>query len=223
MTSWLMVALMGGLVGLDGTSFPQAMFSRPLVAGTLTGALLGRPAEGVLLGFLLEAFALVILPIGAARYPESGTAAVAATSAYVAFAPNGSSVGALVLTLAFALAWEQVCGASIVLLRRGNGQLLTRHGPVSASTLERLHLTAMAADFLRGSVLAAGGGLLAYGLVRAAEPVWGLDGGVVTGALGVIAAGMVGTAAALFGGVRSRRLALVAGACAGILLGWVLP
>lgn len=31
--NWFLLALLGGFVGLDGTSFPQAMFSRPIVAG----------------------------------------------------------------------------------------------------------------------------------------------------------------------------------------------
>lgn len=218
-----MVALIGGLVGLDGTSFPQAMISRPLVAGALTGAVFGRPTEGVVLGFLLEAFALVILPIGAVRYPESGTAAVAGASAYVAAVPGGLDAAALILTLAFALGWEYVGGASIVMLRRTNGRLLAAGSPVSASELERRHLAAMAVDFLRGSIVSAGGGLLAYGLVRVAQPFWSLPDHVATGALDVVAAGMVGTAAALFGGVRSRRLVLVAGAIVGVLVGWVLP
>ena len=74
--SWLIAALLGGFVGLDATSFPQVMISRPVVAGVLTGVLFGRPAEGLAVGFLVEAFSLIILPIGAARYPDSGTATV---------------------------------------------------------------------------------------------------------------------------------------------------
>ncbi len=223
MTWWLVVAAIGGVVGLDGTSFPQAMISRPVVAGALTGAVLGRPTEGLLVGFMLEVFALVILPIGAVRYPESGTAAVASASAYIALAPVGMDPGVLVLTLAFGLAWEHVGGATIVLMRRSNGRLLTGDAPLSAAQLERRHLMAMAVDFLRGAVVSAGGAVLAFGLIRVLEPSWALRDDVATGALGVIAAAMVGTAAALFGGVRSRRLALVVGAGAGLLLGWALP
>src|SRR5690606_32185991 len=42
----LPVALLGGLLGLDVVSFPQAMLSRPIVAATAAGALLGDPAGG---------------------------------------------------------------------------------------------------------------------------------------------------------------------------------
>ena len=39
----LPLALLGGMLGLDVVSFPQAMISRPLVAATLAGALVGDP------------------------------------------------------------------------------------------------------------------------------------------------------------------------------------
>ncbi|MFW6331444.1 MAG: PTS sugar transporter subunit IIC, partial [Gemmatimonadota bacterium] len=130
MTEWLAVALLGALVGLDTTSFAQIMISRPVVAGALAGAVFGRPVEGVMLGFLLEAFALVTLPIGASRYPESGTAAVAATAALMGTVA-GPDPGTLVLALAFALGWERLAGETVVLLRRVNGRLLPRGSAVA--------------------------------------------------------------------------------------------
>jgi len=48
------LALLGGILGLDVVSFPQAMISRPLVASTLAGALIGRAPSGLLLGAALE-------------------------------------------------------------------------------------------------------------------------------------------------------------------------
>ena len=65
--NWWSVGLLGGLVGLDATSFPQFMFSRPLIAGTLAGLLFGQPAEGMLIGALIEIFDLAILPVQ--RFP----------------------------------------------------------------------------------------------------------------------------------------------------------
>ena len=70
------IALLGGVLGLDVVSFPQAMISRPLVAATLAGALIGEAASGVLLGAALELIALETLPFGASRYPEWGSASV---------------------------------------------------------------------------------------------------------------------------------------------------
>lgn len=222
MIDWLAVALLGGLVGLDSTSFPQVMISRPLIAGALTGALFGRPVEGIVLGFMLEAFSLIILPIGAARYPETGTAAVAAVAGYVAAGPVGLDPAYLALALAFALAWEGLSGQSVVLLRQANGRLLTRHGGVTARQLERLHLTAMGLDFLRGAAVSAGGGLLAFGLLRLAGPLWGLSAAWTVPALALLVSGMLGTAVVLFGGWKARRVALVSGVLAGLLAAVVL-
>ena len=61
------VAVVGAVLGLDVVSFPQAMISRPLVGATLTGAFLGAPEAGLLLGATLECFALESLPVGASR------------------------------------------------------------------------------------------------------------------------------------------------------------
>lgn len=223
MTSWLIVGLLGGLVGLDTTSFPQVMISRPIVAGTLTGAVFGRPVEGLVIGFVLEAFSLLVLPIGAARYPESGTATVAATSAYLAVAPATFSPGALALVVAFALGWEWVGGATVVLLRRGNGEIIVAQEGVGPRDLERRHMMAMALDFVRGGVVAASGGLVAAGLFQLLAPGWALSSRTTMAALAVLTAAMIGTAVPLFGGMRARRYALLLGLVVGVVLTLVLP
>jgi mannose/fructose/N-acetylgalactosamine-specific phosphotransferase system component IIC len=218
MSAWLLVAVWGGAVGLDGSSFPQAMISRPIIAGTVTGALFGRPVEGMAVGFLVEVFALITLPIGAAKYPESGTATVAATCAYLAATPAGLHPEYLVLALAFALAWERPTGLTVVLHRRGSGRMLIRTHAVAPGKLERRHMAAMTLDFLRGAVVSVVGGVLGFALLSLLGPAWGLSTGLTAAVLAVIAAAMVGTATPLFGGLRARRLALLAGVAAGILV-----
>jgi mannose/fructose/N-acetylgalactosamine-specific phosphotransferase system component IIC len=223
MTAWLPVGLLGGLVGLDGTSFPQVMISRPLIAGALTGTVFGRPIEGAVIGFLLEIFALITLPIGAALYPESGTASVAATSAYLVAVPAGIEPGYLVLALAFGLAWERATALSVVLQRRANGRMLVRTGAVAAAKLERRHLAAMTTDFVRGAAVTLAGGLIGAALLRLLGPHWGLAPDVTARMLTVVGAAMVGTAIPLFGGLRARRIAVAAGVATGIVTAAVLP
>lgn len=220
--SWLVAGILGGFVGLDASSFPQVMISRPLVAGVLAGVLLGRPAEGLAVGFMVEVFALVTLPIGAARYPESGTAAVAATAAYVAATPAGLEPGSLLLALAFALAWERVGGETVVLLRRLNGRMLIRKGPVASGALERRHLAAMTMDFVRGGLVALTGGLLGYGLLVLLLPIWTLPPGLALAVLCITAAGMLGTAVPLFGAGPRARIPLIAGVVVGVALSVVI-
>lgn len=216
--SWIVLALLGSVVGLDGTSFPQVMISRPLVAGTLTGVLFGRPLEGLIIGFIMEAFSLITLPIGASRYPESGTAAVAAVGAYLAAVEPGISPGYLVLAVAFGFAWEWVAGETVVLQRRSNGQLLTRHGTLAAEQLSRAHITAMTMDFLRGGVVALGGALTGYGVLLFLGGRWGLPDGVTLGVTTLLVATMIGTTLPLFGGVRARRVSWAVGLATGVVV-----
>src|SRR5437868_14827137 len=104
--NWFGLAAIGGLVGIDATSFAQTMVSRPFIAATAVGLLAGRPEEGAVLGAILELFALVILPVGAARYPESGTAAAAATAAYMSATPI-MSPAVMLLAVLLSLLWER--------------------------------------------------------------------------------------------------------------------
>ncbi|HRN52954.1 MAG TPA: PTS sugar transporter subunit IIC, partial [Gemmatimonadaceae bacterium] len=64
----LPLAVLGAVLGLDVVSFPQAMISRPIVASTLAGAMLGHPERGLVMGVALEFFALESMPFGASRY-----------------------------------------------------------------------------------------------------------------------------------------------------------
>lgn len=216
--SWILLGLLGGVVGLDGTSFPQVMISRPLLAGTLTGALFGRPLEGLVIGFIMEAFSLITLPIGAARYPESGTAAVATVGAYMAAVEPGLAPGALVIAVAFGFGWEWVAGETVVLQRRSNGQLLTRHGTLGPRQLSRAHMTAMTADLVRGGVVAVSGALTGYVLFLLLNEQWGLPDTVTLGVTTLLVASMVGTTLPLFGGVHARRMSWTVGIAVGVFV-----
>lgn len=67
------------LTGLDRVALIQIMISRPLVAGTLTGWVLGNPLVGMEVGMLLELLWLGRLPVGAAIPPDDTQVAVGAT------------------------------------------------------------------------------------------------------------------------------------------------
>ncbi|HXE59015.1 MAG TPA: PTS sugar transporter subunit IIC, partial [Gemmatimonadales bacterium] len=80
-TTLALLCLWGTAVGLDLVSVPQVMLSRPLVAGTVAGCIVGDVEAGLRVGAVLELFALDVLPIGAVRYPDYGPATVAAVAA----------------------------------------------------------------------------------------------------------------------------------------------
>ena len=72
--TWILAVLGGGLLGMDAVSWPQVMVSRPLVSATVGGWLMGNPAAGMLVGAVLEVYALRHPPFGAAKYPDTGPA-----------------------------------------------------------------------------------------------------------------------------------------------------
>lgn len=209
----LLLALFGGVVAVDGTSLGQFMLSRPVVAATLAGWIAGSPEHGALLGLFLEAFHLTVLPVGAARYPEGGPAAVAAAGAY---AGTSHSYSALLVVLIFALLWERVAGVSVERIRQVNARLCPPPGATSVDPdrLERLHVLAIGLDFARGAALATAGTLL-FGWILHQGFFLLPQGTVARLALGAVLAGSVGAAIRLFGRVRLPLLA--AGAATGVL------
>ena len=221
--SWLWTALLGGAVGLDSTAFPQIMVSRPLVAGALTGLIFGRPYEGLLLGAILEIFHIATLPIGAARYPEAGTAAVSGAAAYLE-ATASIQVPYLLLAAVFALAWERIAGASVVLVRRANEALVAAAStaPDPARAIARRHAAAVLLDLGRGAAVSIVGALAGTALLYALGPLWTFPPALVRGALGVSAVTILAAALVVFGGWRERKLVFLLGIACGSLLSVLL-
>ena len=121
----LPIAMLGGVLGLDVVSFPQAMISRPLVASTLAGALIGDAAAGLMFGAALELIALETLPFGASRYPEWGSASVVGGAIFASHAAHPA--GAMSLAVVGALATTWVGGWTMVKLRQLNAVWAARN------------------------------------------------------------------------------------------------
>ncbi len=218
-----LVALLGWgtLVGLDLVSVAQSMIARPLVAGAVAGLLLGDVGTGLRVGALIELFALDVLPVGAARYPDYGPPTVGAT----ALAAGGPWELTLGLAGTLALIGAVLGGWSLQLLRRSNAGAIQQAAAALAAgesrTIRRLQYGGVARDALRSAlltavVIAGGAGAALIPLERA-----------TAAALTVVVVG-IGLAAALGGAIRSagpgrRRTWLMAGLAAGgvlALVGW---
>lgn len=213
----LLLCLLGGLLALDATSVGQFMFGRPLIAAGLAGMVAGNPQGGIVVGLLLEAIHLAVLPVGASRYPEAGPAAVAAAGAY-AGAHDAQEV-ALLASVVFMLAWGWVGGRSVEWVRRWNVEMaVPADGPVEPRTIERIHLRATLLDFGRGVGVTLGGLLVlgtlleTLGWIPFREP-W------TQPALALSAAAALASSLRLFG--RRRLPLFAAGAAAGALLLWL--
>lgn len=220
---WLGLAAAAGLTGVDAASWPQAMVSRPLVAATAGGWLLGDPAAGFLVGVLLELLTLRQLPFGGARSPDLGPASVVAGAACAGAGASGGLAALLASALVgWGLGW--VGEVTVGWLRRLSGWAFRETGELARHpvALERRQRLLAAVDFLRGAALGAAfvvPGMLVVRLLT------GGAAGPVAGAATAAALGAAAGSGARALGAGDRGLVLVVlGAVAGIAAaGWLAP
>lgn len=208
--TWLL--LLGGWMAIDGTSFGQFMVSRPFVAATLAGWVVGDPMAGLAVGLVLELFHLAVLPVGAARYPEGGPAAVVGGAMYAA---AQAVPGALLVAVVFSLAWEWLGGATMRVMRQINVRLVADiTGAEGAGVLQRHHLAAVLLDFVRGMLVVGSGLVCLGGLLTVSARHWSLHAEISQMA---ISASVVGLFAATLGVFRGRTRMFVMGLAAGLV------
>lgn len=217
----LILALVGGFLTLDQTSFGQFMLARPLVSGVLAGWILGDPAAGILVGALLEVLFLPAFPVGGARFPEGGSAGVVGAAASVA---AGAGPAGLALGVGLGAVWGLLGGWSVSFLRRINERIAPEadDGEVQPSRIVAGHVTGLAMDFFRGAVLTALGIAAGRLLSDPAAAAWPLEHPATTLALGVAGALSLGGLLGGLGGWKRAPGHLVSGLLLGALLGWIL-
>ncbi len=200
----LLLGLWGVLVGIDMTSVAQTMLSRPLVAATVAGVILGDPAGGLTMGVLLEFFALEVLPVGAARYPDCGLGSIAAV-AVVAGSPGVLSTG---LGGALGLAVAYLGGLAAHVTRMINGADVVRNAAAldagNKNVIYWVHVRGVLRDVIRSMLVVAIGISAAYAM-RLVLPIT-LQGAVY---LRIVVVGAA-LAAAVSGTIRltGRRIAM---------------
>ena len=215
------LALLGGLLGLDVVSFPQAMISRPIVASTLAGALIGQSPTGLLLGATLELIALETLPFGASRYPEWGSASVVGGAIFATHPTHPA--GAMTLAMLAALATTWIGGWTMVKLRERNAVWAGRYRAEleagSRDAVIRLQLTGMTADFLRGAILTTVAYAILAPITNLCIARWSIDLRLDRGLGVAIAASVAGGAAwKLFHSTSGARWFFVGGLAVGLFL-----
>lgn len=200
LVNWLWCILLGAITGLDAVSWPQAMISRPVVAATLGGAVLGDPAAGLLVGAVLEVVTMRHVPLGATRCPDPGPAGiVAGATGAVAAGPMGLGVAAVI---GWGVGW--MGARTVEWLRWANTRIMA--GPPASELavrpvrLERRHRLALGLDGLRGAVVV---GTLLVPAVALGRFVPGPEGGVAELALVTGLVGAVATGAGAAGGTLS--------------------
>lgn len=217
----VMLVLIGTLCSLDTVSVGQTMMSRPIVSATLAAAALGRAEQGIVIGVVMELFALETMPFGASRYPEWGAAGVVAGATYVL--GGAQTAGALALAVIGGLAIAGFGSVTMVWHRRfvAHSAAALRDELFSGSALavSRLHAAGIASDLFRGAAVTAIGLGLAVLLVNTVLAHWRVSFGASL-AWPLIAAAAVGMAAVVRN-VRSASGApwlLVAGIAIGTIV-----
>ena len=217
----LPIALLGGLLGLDVVCFPQAMISRPLVAATAGGALIGHSLSGMMVGAALELIALETLPFGAARYPEWGSAATVGGAIYARH--FGDPAGAMTMAVLASVATAWIGGWSMIQLRNGNARAARRHqGGLDAGargTVIGLQISGLSADLLRGTLLAGIAFAALDPIVTATIAIWDVDARLSRAlVVGVAAAVAAGAAWKLFHSVPWARWVFLCGLGIGVFI-----
>jgi mannose/fructose/N-acetylgalactosamine-specific phosphotransferase system component IIC len=217
----LPIAMLGALLGLDVVTFPQAMISRPIVAATAAGAFIGNAMEGMMIGAVLELIALGMLPFGASKYPEWGSASVVGGAVYASQA--GDPPGALAASVLAALLTAVVSGWSMVKLRRLNASRAARERAAldagSSSAVVGLQLFGLTADLIRGGAVTLAAMLVFLPLIRAISVIWNSD-PVLSRALVVTVATAVaaGSIWKIFHSIPRARILFLAGLVVGITI-----
>lgn len=169
------------LCGLDRTAFLQLMLSRPIVAASLAGVVLGNAGIGLMVGALLELLWLGRLPMGAAIPPDDTQIAVGSTFLATLFISDlsQSSTALTLLAILVAMPLGKVGVYFDRWARKRNSRLseqamsYARQGIVRQ--IEALHLYGAAHFFISSvatfMVIVAGGWLLMSMAVPLFEPL----------------------------------------------------
>ncbi len=215
----LPLLLVGTWAGVDGSAAGHFLLSRPLVSGALAGWWAGTPAEGFIIGALLEAYHLADLPMGGARLPEPGPAAVPA----VALAARIGGPGGLALGVALGVLGSLVGGMSVRGQRRLNGWIMRPPEGEwhSAAGLSRRHWSCIGADALRSFLLTALGLAVALGLPATLGALWSLPESLTWLLLMIPGLLTGGTLLRRWRRAGSARALFIGGTLAGILLGLI--
>jgi PTS system mannose-specific IIC component len=157
MLSILGVAFIAGIIGLDRTAAGQFMISQPIVAGPLTGWILGDLTPGIVVGTALELIWVLDLPVGTFVPADATTGTMAATAIAALATPGEAPLWAVGFSILLTTAMVPATMTADRLIRVGNSKLADRvleaGGADMAKALTRTQLTGLAFFFLKSFVL----------------------------------------------------------------------
>ena len=151
------ISIVGGLLGLDRTAVGQFMVSQPLVAGPLTGWLLGDATSGLIIGVVLELIWLLDMPIGNFVPADATIVTVSACAVTVLGKPGGVTLSVIGFSLLLTTAMVPLTMQADAFVRKRNSKLvekvLSSGVDNIAQAVTRAHLSGILAFFLKSFVL----------------------------------------------------------------------
>src|SRR4051812_33162430 len=185
------------------------MISRPLVAATLAGALVGDATSGLLIGATLELIALETLPFGAAKYPEWGSAATVGGALFASHTASHPP-GAMTIAILAAIATGWVGGWTMIQIRRANARAANRLGAAldagARGSVIGLQIGGLSLDLLRGTLLTGIAYAALLPLMDILMKIWDADARISRAVVvGVAASVAMGAAWKLFHSVAYAR------------------
>lgn len=151
------VALLGGVIGLDRTAAGQFMVSQPIVAGPLTGWMLGEPTTGLVIGAALELVWVLDLPVGTFVPANATVGTVSATAIAVLGNPAGASLPVIGFSMLLTTATVPLTMKADGLIRTWNARLaetaLSASETIAGHALGRAQVAGLVLFFLKSFVL----------------------------------------------------------------------
>ena len=126
----LLLGIVGAVLHLDRTYVLQVMVSRPLIASSIAGAILGDVLVGLSAGMVLELFWLGIQPLGTSIPPHDTLVSLVVPSAAILSlriidSPEMSTLsGIIAVSLLLSLPLGEVGRVADIRLRKKNGVML---------------------------------------------------------------------------------------------------
>ncbi|HUJ18293.1 MAG TPA: PTS sugar transporter subunit IIC [Nitrospirota bacterium] len=153
----LLAAAAGGLIGLDRTAAGQVMISQPIVAGPVTGWLLGDPSAGFVIGALLELIWVLDMPVGNFVPADITVGTVSATAIAVIGSGGQAPLDLIGFSILLTTGMAPVSMITDQFIRKSNAALAesARAGADEdpACALSRSHIAGVAVFFLKSFVL----------------------------------------------------------------------
>ena len=151
------VAVVSGILGLDRTAAGQFMVSQPIVAGPVTGWLLGDATAGLVIGAALELIWLLDMPVGTFVPADATLGTVAATAIAVIGRTGGAPLPVIGFSMLLTGAIMPLTMQADNFIRKGNSKLaehaLSATGEGATHALTTAHLEGLVFFFLKSFLL----------------------------------------------------------------------